>query len=302
MNKTQNDLLKMFGVTLDVCSKQQAVWITNIPFKNAVQELADNITAINNLRTTQETDNSGITGDKKSKRRVLEEQAITVSGIVTFYATSADDNELLIKGRFGKSMLSKARDNELVGMCEQLHQAAADNAAVLLPYGLTGIMITEFADLINEFTRRISSRKEAKTGIAEATKQITLYLKRTRHLLRNRLDKGIEIYKSTAPKFYPAYHKARRIVKSVVQRRALKAQFIDEQSTIALKGVVIIIGSRMRKKSGNTGSIYVQSLKQGKHSLKAVFSGYENVSHNFNIISGKTTKLEIRMEKVQTGE
>jgi hypothetical protein len=71
MNKIQEDTLNMYEAVSDVLHTHQALWNLNIPFKDAVTALDDNIDSIGNLRDQQEVDTRS---DDKTRRVTLEAQ------------------------------------------------------------------------------------------------------------------------------------------------------------------------------------------------------------------------------------
>jgi hypothetical protein len=169
MNKIQEDTLNMYEAVSDVLHAHEAVWNTNVPFSDAVTQLDDNIDTIGNLRDQQEEDTTGVTEDKNNKRQALEDQTHTIGSIIVFYASVINDRKLLKKVNFGSSELSKARDNELPGMSQQVHQAAVDNAAAILPYGVTATMTTNLGNAIAAYvddisTPNISTRASSSTA------------------------------------------------------------------------------------------------------------------------------------------
>jgi len=298
MTKDQEDILNMYEAVSDVLQTHNAVWSGNVPFSDAVAELNDNIDDIGDLRDQQEADITGVTDDKDQKRKSLQDQTYTVGSIIVFYASTNNKRDLLKKVNFTQSALSKARDNELPGMSEQVHQAAVDNAAVLAPYGISAAIITNLEAAIADFVKYISKPRAAQSETSAATEQLPKVYDDTDKLLEERLDKGMELFKAIDIDFYTQYFNARIIVNSPTQKRALEVKFVDDATGNPIAHVRVTVDTTIHRRSSLKGNIRVQNLTEGAHSLKTSLPGYADATQDFNVISGETTKIEVRLVKV----
>jgi len=299
MTKDQEDILNMYQSTDDVLQKPEhaPIWAANVPFDAAVTELEGNIDKIEEQRDIQGEDTTGVTDDKQNKRKALEDQTYTVGSIIVFYASTVKNRKLLEKVNFTRTELKEARDNELPGMSEQVHQEAVANAAAVLPYGLTGAMTTDLDTAKNDFVDFISKPRAAKVETSAATEQLPKLYTDTDTLLEERIDKGMELYRLSNSDFYTAYFNARIIVNSPTLKRALEIHFEDENGS-ALEHVKVLVNGSINRRSSSLGNIRVQDLAEGAHSFTASLPGYNPVSQNFNVIAGETTKLQVAMVRV----
>jgi hypothetical protein len=295
MNKDQEDIFRMYRVALEVLKSNNAVWSGNIPFGNAVAELENNIDDLEELREQQMEDIKGITDEKKARRILLEDLSYKVETIVVFYATSAGNEILLALVDYNRSDYTLARDSEVVGISMQVHKAAAANAAALLPFGLTASMITSLQNAIDSFSEYIDEPKSARSDAAEATKAIPKAIRQTTKLLKQQVDKGMELFRTTNPDFYAKYFKARKIVNTARLRRALKATFVNAENNKAIEKVKVKIDGKIKRSSSAKGTIYVQHLAEGKHTLEASRSDGSVVKKEFNVIKRETTKLVVKL-------
>ena len=227
MLKEQEDTNNMYGTTEQVRDANDTVYAANTPFKNAVEIFKANNAKIEELREQQETDNKGITQDKKEKRDKLETETIKIGSVVSFYAAQSANNGLRQKVNFNKSDLARARDNELTGMSEQVYTGSSDNAVALVAYGITGGMITDYRDLIDAYVSLVSAPRTARTETSAATKQLPPLFDKNNLLLTEQLDMGMELYITSSPDFYNSYQGARVIVNSPTRKRALQLTALD---------------------------------------------------------------------------
>lgn len=295
MTKDQEDKLNMYETVDGVLQGNDTVWTGNSEFSDAVDDLEDDIEKIGDLAQQQMEDITGITEDKHEARIALEEQIIAVASIIVFWASRGGGRGIVNKVNFGRSELSKARDNEITGMAEQVHEVAADNAAVLVPFGLTPAMITALADAITEYNKHISKPREALTETSAATEQLPPVFRDTDKILEEQLDKGMELFKVSEPDFYTQYFNARIIVNSPTQKRALEVTFTDMVTNAPLFHVSVVIDDTIKRRSSKKGNIRVQNLAEGSHTLEADLPGYEHIKVIFNVIAGETTKLVVKM-------
>jgi len=298
MTKDQEDTLNMYQSTDDVLIANAAIYAANLPLTAAVGDLDAAIDAIGDLRDQQEEDTKGVTEDKQQNRQTLEDQTYTIASIIVFYASGINNRTLLQKVNFTRSELTRARDNELPGMSEQVHQAAVANAAAILPFGVTATMITDLNSSLQTYVDSISKPRAAKSDTSAATDQLPQQFADTTKLLEERIDKGMELYRVSNSAFYAAYFNARIIVNSPTRKRALEVVFIDSKTEKIISRVKVRVGS-INRRSSKLGRIFIQNLTEGPHILKAFLPGYNNAEQDFNIISGETTKLTITMIKIQ---
>lgn len=297
MEKNQEDTLGMYQSTNDVLLDDPAIYAANLPFTAAVEDLGDGIEDIEGLRDQQDEDIKGVTEDKGLKRSTLEERTYTVGSIIVFYASAIKNRKLLQKVNFTRSELTKARDNELPGMAEQVHQEAVANDAALLPYGLTDAMTTALDTAKTEFVADISKPRAALSGTSAATEQLPGAFAVVNELLEERLDKGMELYRVSHPDFYAAYFNARIIINSPTLKRALEVKFVDSVTSAIIQHVRAKIDGSINRRSSKLGNIRVQNLTEGAHTLTANIPGYNPASQPFNVISGETTKITVSMVK-----
>lgn len=285
----------MYEATDSVLQTHNAIWTGNVPFSAAVTQLETNIDTIENLRDQQDADITGVAQDKRNKRQTLEDNTFTVGSIIAFYASTINNRELLEKVNFKRSKLSAARDNELPGMSEQVHQEAVANAAPLVAFKLNAAMTTALRTAIDDFVNYISKPRAAQSEVAAATEQLPPVFDSTTALLEERIDGGMELYRTPNPDFYAQYHNARIIVNSPTLKRALDVHFVDDITSTPIAHVKVNVDGSIQRRSSALGNMRVQSLSEGGHSLTGSIPGYANVMQNFNVISGETTKIEVRL-------
>ncbi len=298
MDKLQEDILNMFQTTNDVMLTHAANYAGNIPLQDAVTELGEGIDNIEDLRDQQEEATTGVTQDKGNKRETLETLTLQIGSVIAFYAAKINNRTLMDKVNFTKTELMRARDNELPGMSEQVHQEAVTHAPAILPFGVTGAMTTVLATAIADFVTYISKPRAARTETSAATSLLPGAFDAVTALLEEQIDRGMELYRTSNPDFFAAYESARVIVNSPTLKRALEATFVDSVTNAPIAHVNVSVNDSIKRRSSAYGNIRVQSLTEGAHTISGSIPGYNPISQNFNVITSETTKIILEMVKV----
>jgi len=296
MDKGQEDSLSMYETTSTVLHNYEAVWTGNVPFENNVDELDGQIEKINDLADQQDDDSKGATQDKALKRTTLEQQTFSVASIVAHYAADTGNRTLFENVNVGERDLIRARDNALPTIAEGIINNAENNLVAAAPYGLTQAKIDALTDARTAYVNALSEPRTIIVETSAATEQLPPAFKATNTLLEEKLDSGMELYRYSHTDFYTQYHHARNIVSSPTNKRALEMHFVNNMNgEVIVKVKVEINKGVVIRKSSKLGNIRVQNLVEGSHTYKATLFGFEEVKGSFNVISGETTKLEVKM-------
>jgi len=272
MIKEQEDKLNMYQASDGVLQTNNGVWTANTGFAGVVSALEGKIDDIEDLRDQQEEDTTGVTVEKQDARIDLEKNTFTVGSLIAIYASVNKKRKLFNKVNYGKSELSKARDNELPGMSAQVYEEAVANATPCLAFGLTAGMTTALQTSMSTFVSNISKPREAITETSAATEQLPPVFAAVDKILAEQIDKGMELYRESNPDFYTDYFNARIIVNSPVLTRALQVKFLlqseDGHSTTPVQRMKVTIDGTIHRRSTKLGNIYVQNLVEGAHTWR----------------------------------
>src|SRR5205823_4649327 len=119
----------------------------------------------------------------------------------------------------------------------------------------------------------------------------------TEKILKEQLDRFMELYVVSNNDFYTEYFNARIIVNSPTLTRALEAHIEDFTTHDALSHAVIKVDGTIMRRSSKLGNIRVQNLDEGAHHLDATLPGHDAASVDFHVINGETTKLVVKMHQ-----
>lgn len=306
MLKLQEDKRSMYIVVKDVCNRNKGIWINFKGFVEAFGEFEMNLTEIGVQSQIQGENITGIATDKRKISEEMIQMSIEVSGAVYAFASKARDNELMKRVNYNYRDLKRFRDTILKDNCQIIHDEANKIIAQLADYGKTPADLAMLQDIINNYVVILEKPRVAKTITKVATAKLKEHFIIEDNILRTRLDKLMEKYKTTEPKFYYEYKSARIIINTASHTISLKVTVKDTDGNGIAKVSAKITNipknpnskeviNEISKKTTTKGAFKIASLAEGNY--KATFSkpGFESQIINFSVASGETTKLNLIM-------
>lgn len=313
MQNSQEDKLSMYLKTESTCKKFQTVWNSNNAFKATFDLFISKIRLIEQNRDIQITNITGVASEKAIKRAAMSEKALYIANRLESYARVSENTELLSSIHFTATDMDKARDTNIVGICDLVLSKANTYSAELADYDVSAEMITDLEAAITSYTSVITKPQTTRALLKNATQNIAKYTKEADELLITRLDLDIEVFKTTKSDFYSQYKTARIIISTGGQALALSAIVTDTNGNPIPKATALIIKvptnsgnkdiiNEISKKTGVRGTFRVLNLVEGNYKITLKKLGYTNKVLNFNIVSGETTKLKVELESISSSE
>jgi len=311
MNINQEDKFSMYYVVKNTCEKYQTTWTTNAVFAATYNLWVAKIPLIEQNRDAQTLETTGITTDKTAKRAAMTEKTLFMENRLQSYANVVNNPELLESIKYSASDLKKARDTDVIGICNTVLAKATANAAAIVTYGVTAAMITELQAAITAYSATLAKPKAAKSQTKTATENLTKLFKEADELLTKRLDLDIELFKTSKPDFYSQYKTARIIIPtgggatSVLGSVSLAGSgeplkgvsftFVAETNGM-MKAVATETAKPIVKKSADKGK-FRASLPENTYRVIVEKIGYKKQEVTINVANGETTNLNIELEK-----
>ncbi len=311
MNTIQEDTLNMFYSLSTTVDKYQPTWVANTVFTATYNLFKPKIALIEQNRDAQIINNTGITTDKNTKRAVMVDKALFIINRIQSYATVAANSDLLESTHYTPSDMSKARDTDIVGICDTIVAKATANLANLANYGITQVLITDLQTAITNYAATLAKPRTAKAQTKNATENLTQLFRDTTSLLTQRLDLDIEVFKTTKPDFYSQYWTSRVIIPTSVGTTAVKAEVTSKATGEPVKGVTFSFepvtnglakamassnNSPIVKKSAEKGQFRITNMPEGTYQVTVSKLGYKTQVLNVNVINGETTDLLVELE------
>ncbi len=311
MNINQEDKFSMYYVVKNTCEKYQTTWTTNAVFAATYNLWVAKIPLIETNRDAQTLETTGITTDKTAKRAAMTEKTLFMENRLQSYANVVNNPELLESIKYSASDLKKARDTDVIGICNTVLAKATTNAAAILAYGVTAAMITELQAAITAYSTTLAKPKAAKSQTKTATENLTKLFKEADELLTKRLDLDIELFKTSKPDFYSQYKTARIIIPTGGGATSVLGSVTHAGSGEPLKGVIFTFVAENNgmmktattetakpiiKKSADKGK-FRATLPENSYRVTVEKIGFKKQELIITVANGETTNLNIELEK-----
>ncbi len=229
MKLSDQDRIAMLSAVFGtVTSEDHApIYASHIGFTEGVEALGETLTALDTqVRAAQ--GNPGATSAKEQAKLSLCAIATEVIGAVKAYCAVAQEPELLAKVDFTASTVCAGKVSEIVARCKNIHEAATENAAALVKYGVTAAKLTKFDKAIKAFDKVKTAPRQHRVIKSAATQLIPVLVKSGVGIVNEQLDQLMPQFKEEQPSFYNAYFAARVVVNQ--GKRARKAAAAAEET------------------------------------------------------------------------
>ncbi len=311
MNTIQEDKLSMNYVVKNTCERYQTTWTANAVFAASYNLWVAKIPLIEANRDAQMLETTGVTTDKTAKRNSMTDKTLFMINRMQSYANVVNNPELLASIKYSASDMKKARDTDVVGICNTVLAKASANAAAIAPYGVTAAMITELQAAITAYSATLAKPTAAKSQTKTATENLTKLFKESDELLTKRLDLDIELFRTSKPDFYSQYKTARIIIPTGGGTTSVMGSVNVAGSGEPLKGVsftFVAESTGMRKAAGADTAKPVVKKSADKGKFRATLPentyrvivekiGYKRQEVMITVAKGETTDLAIELEK-----
>ncbi|MCU4176394.1 hypothetical protein [Carboxylicivirga sp. N1Y90] len=167
------------------------------------------------IEAAHQVQQGNTTGNRQLK---LKEEAemiqatVQVAGTMFVYAQVNELPDLQAKCAVSASQLERMSDEKVRATCLNIYEEAHKLGDALTDYGKTAEDVAQLKKEIDDFAAIISSPRSAIVTRSQATKELAILTKDCNDLLRNKIDKLVELLKDSQAKVYNTYRAARVIV------------------------------------------------------------------------------------------
>ena len=212
MTDRQENKLSMYLATNAVLGANNTTWAGVPAFVISQGLFNDKISAISKARQIQETETTGVTEDKAQAREAAVVKATVVAAGVFAYASFEDNNTLKEQVNYSPSELRRSRDTILADRLRLIFNTANDNAAAILDYGISAADLIELDDLTTAYEELLQSPRQAIGERSTAKQELEQLFTDGDKILKEQIDKLMELYRTTEVTFYNKYKSARVII------------------------------------------------------------------------------------------
>ncbi len=313
MNSHQDEKLQMYHLVLTICENHKSEWVTNAVFAATYNLWKTMVPMIEQYRDAQLSITSGIIANKVVIRNNMTEKAFFIANRIQSYANAVNDLELSRSVQFLPTKIKRARDNNLVGICNTIFAVANSNADKIAGYDVTSATITEFQTAINDFQAISAKPASANLATKNATANLVKGFKETDALMAKRLDLDIELFKTASPDFYNLYKSARIIKSSGSSKNSVLGNVVLAGTGVPIKGVTFIftadnytqmkaagagLAKPVVKTSTAKGNIRIDKLSESAYTVSVQKIGFKDQTIQLFVVDGETTRFNIGMERL----
>lgn len=212
MRTTHNNRIRMFKATNAVLAENKPTWTGMAPFAAAVQKFTDKIAAIDSAAQKQETVTAGAALDRESARDDLEDVLFLASEALGVLAHGADDNALRDLTDVRPSRLQRMSDEELANLAHSIVAQTTGRTTELATLQVSAANLTELNQALEDFEGSKSAPRAAIANRMAQTESLAELIREANDILRNELDRMVNLFRRSNPDFVAAYRGARVII------------------------------------------------------------------------------------------
>ena len=211
MNTDQTNRITMMKTVTVYMDGQNAVWNGMAPMGTSVQRLKEKLTAIDTAAQQQETP-SGATDNKAATRDALEDVLFLACEALGVIGHTSNDHGLLALTALSPSELGHLGTEELVRRATAVLGEANSRKTELAALHVTQANLDELTQALQNFS---DAKEQPRTATAERmaqTESLATLIREANNILRNEIDRMVNLFRRSNPDFVAGYRAARVIV------------------------------------------------------------------------------------------
>ncbi len=225
MNRTQINRVTMFKTVAGVLDQNSSVWNGMAPAAAAVQQFKQKIAAIDAAAQKQETPVSGAVGDKAAARDELEDVLFLTCEALGVLAHTTGDHELEALVDLTPHALDKMGDEGLSNRATTVIARANTKKTELATMQVTQANLDELQEALQTYQ---SAKAKPRTAVVERmvqTETLPTLVREAGNILRDQIDKLVNLFRRSNPEFVAAYRSARVVIDRAAGHRRSRCRW-----------------------------------------------------------------------------
>jgi len=211
MNNKQTNRVTMFKTVSAYLDSHNSVWSAMPPMAAAVESFQDKIAAIDTAAQQQETP-SGAADNKAAARDALEDVLFLTCEALAVIGHTTNDHELLALTSLSLSALDQMGSQELFNRATTVLAQANARKTELTALHVTQANLDELTQALHGYaTAKEQPRTETAERMAQ-TESLANLIREAGGILRNQIDRLVNLFKRSNPEFVAGYRGARVVV------------------------------------------------------------------------------------------
>jgi hypothetical protein len=222
MNTRQTNRLAMFKTVADYLDSNNAVWNGMAPMTVSLQAFKGKIVDAENAAQEQETP-KGVTDSKAAARDELEDVLFLTCEALGVLGHMSNDHELLAVTDLARSDLDRLPDDELITRAKVVLDRANARKTELATLQVTQENLQELTLRLQQFSNQKTQPRMASAGRAALTQSLESLIREVNSILRDQIDRLVNLFSRTNPEFVAGYRAARVVVDRVATHKTKTA-------------------------------------------------------------------------------
>jgi hypothetical protein len=211
MKNKDTNRVTMIRTTSEYLAGTNSIWSVMTPFAEAVTDLNTKLAEIDAAAQRQEAP-SGASADKAAARDALEDVTYLACSALGVLAHNANDNDLLALCDLSRSALDQMDEQTLSNRAANVLVAANARKTELTTLQVTQANLDEFTQALADFNETRTGPRAATAARKVETESLREKIQEATDILRNRIDRMVDLFGRTHPAFVAGYKNARVIV------------------------------------------------------------------------------------------
>jgi hypothetical protein len=211
MNTKQTNRMAMFKTVAAYLDDHNTVWNGMAPMATAVLAFKGKISAADTAVEQQETP-TGATDAKATARNDLEDVLFLACQALAVLGHTNNDLDLLAVAEVSRSDLDKLPDDELLTRANVIIAQANTRKPALLTLQVTEDNLTELGEKFQSFSELKGEPRTAAVERSAQTQSLESLMRDANTILRDQIDRMVDLFSRTNPNFVAGYKGARVVV------------------------------------------------------------------------------------------
>ncbi len=239
----------------------------------------------------------GVAGSKQQYQDNLANQALAIASVIGTYAATKKDLALKEAMNFSRTELFFGADQLLSGKCTIILAKARELAGELPDYGITGLLIDNFAGMLENYAAIMNEPRNVSAERKQAGMLVNELFKQLQMIFTDKLDAMMLLFKFTHSDFYDQYLIKRMIVNPGQRKTRVEGIVTDKTTHQALDDVTVMVkGTDMITTTPADGSYSLKTPLLKRVPVVYQKKGYKSVTLETTVKKGKATTVNVELE------
>lgn len=227
MDRVQTNRVTMYKTVAGYLDESNEVWNGMAPFAEALVQFKDKLQAIDATAQRQETSMHGASGDRAEARDALEDVLFLICEALGVLAHRSGDNELGDLAHLTPTGIARLDNEELSHRATTVLESANEKKTELAAFHVTQANLDELNNALQTFDAAKARPRSAVVERSVQTESLGTLMQDAVNILRDEIDRLVNLFRRIDPEFVKGYRRARVIVDRTGRRSGQSEKVIQ---------------------------------------------------------------------------